>query len=750
MMHEQPSPVLKLLKIVTKRVADRKIHEIFDGFPRTDGMNVWLPISDHTISFDEKIGIASHEASHIRFHTVLDTSIPEMVCPENPRIGHAIVNLLEDARIEILLKRIYYGFWIDLDKANSRQIQANLQRFGADGREILHSQRTVDLCLHMMSAHSLGHGMLLYSDTFRDSNGRFKFSAGPLGTFWESYASAFTYLREQLTFPATVVAAKQVIQALKNLLADLDVNSSKDAPGDSGDGTQQGLESRLQDQAISTDASRREDDGIPRSFSGPDLLLSPGAQLPANEGDATASREQSQGNAGTGARKRKLADQLVSLVQEDSGIRIDDAEKQDRKVMVDIKKRLKAAGENASKLKKSMASIARKEAARLDDIMKEHAKDEAGPNEGHAEHVAVTDEEAGEEIMVDAIEDIVRLRDFNNIEDPAREYATIARENGYTIKQLRKTLERIKITPIVQRGSRRGIICARDLPRVVSSKGKFNRPFMANQEKRGVSLLIVIDESASMSVDEGTKACMREDDDCCCPRSRACEVRRECPDKECCDWSGTWPKGFHVECERLDACPMKDGLVEFNGEEGGDDCTKTLPIYIAKKSAIILAEALKETRIDFGVIGFSAIGGKNIIVEKVYKRLDEDVNPRKLGSIWVSFESGENRDGTSIQAIASRHLQAASRKLPVMIIISDGEPHHGGTDYVGEVAETLTARAIQALKQKIKLFTISIDQKGRNYLKEIYGTDNFIVLDDPRDLTNKLIYLVKNIAAALC
>ncbi|NMC06232.1 MAG: hypothetical protein GYA24_13535 [Candidatus Lokiarchaeota archaeon] len=253
-----------------------------------------------------------------------------------------------------------------------------------------------------------------------------------------------------------------------------------------------------------------------------------------------------------------------------------------------------------------------------------------------------------------------------------------------------------------------------------------------------------------MSVDEGTKACMREDGDCCCPRSRACEVRQECPDKECCDWSGTWPKGFHVECERLDACPMKDGLVEFNGEAGGDDYTKTLPIYIAKKSAIILAEALKETRIDFGVIGFSAIGGKNIIVEKVYKRLDEDVNPRKLGSIWVSFESGENRDGTSIQAIASRHLQAASRKLPVMIIISDGEPHHGGTDYVGEVAETLTARAIQALKQKIKLFTISIDQKGRNYLKEIYGTDNFIVLDDPRDLTNKLIYLVKNIAAALC
>ncbi len=85
-----------------------------------------------------------------------------------------------------------------------------------------------------------------------------------------------------------------------------------------------------------------------------------------------------------------------------------------------------------------------------------------------------------------------------------------------------------------------------------------------------------------------------------------------------------------------------------------------------------------------------------------------------------------------------------------MIIISDGEPHHGGTRYVDKVAENMTARSIQALKQTTKLFAISIDQRGRNYLKDIYGSANYIVLDNPKDITNKLIYLVKNIAAALC
>ncbi|MBN2150512.1 MAG: hypothetical protein JW839_03595 [Candidatus Lokiarchaeota archaeon] len=753
---DKASTVLKLLKIVTKRVANRKIHEIFDGTPRTDGFNVWLPISSPAFSFDEKVGIASHEAAHIRFRTILGTSIPELVCPENHRIGHAVLNILEDARIETLLKEIYFGFWIDLDKANVRQIQANLLRFSADGKEILHSQRTVDLCLHLISAHSLGHAELLYSDAMRTPGGCFRFSAEALGTFWRSYLEAHEYLVGQLTFPATVVAAKQVIKALKALLGDLDSKQREGAPDEHSDREKVQHSRGLQDQALPANIGGPTDGSVPV----PEQAAAPGA--PAGREGAEERVERSPGaepgapgsrsNAGPGkrGRNRALADQVLSMNHLDSGISIGDAEKQDRKVMNELKKRLNAAGDDAEKLRKSLKSLAKKEAVRLKRIVKEHQEHDAGPGDGCDEHVTVKDDEEGDEVNVDAIEDIVRLREFNNIEDPTREYMAIARENGYTIKQLRKALERIKINPLVQRGARRGIICDRDLPRVVSSKGKFNRPFVATDEKRGASLLIVIDESASMSVDDGIKSFMREDDDCCCPRSEACRVRSGCPDREYCEWSGTWPKGYLVECDRLDDCPMKESLAASDDADASGDCTKKLPIYVAKKSAIVLAEALKETRIDFGVIGFSAVGGKNVIVEKVYKRLDEEVNPRKLGSIWVSFESGENRDGTSFQAIASRHLKASQKRLPVMIIISDGEPHHGGTEYVGQVAENMTARAIQALKQKVKLFAISIDQRGRNYLKDIYGTDNYIVLNDPKDITNKLIYLVKSIAAALC
>jgi len=750
---------VKLLKIVTKRVANKKIHEIFDGTPRTDGFNVWLPINTPAYSFDEKVGIAAHEAAHIRFKTVFGTSIHVLICPENPLIGHAVLNILEDARVETLLKATYYGFWMDLDKANARQIQANLQRFSADDKEILHSQRTVDLCLHLMSAHSTGHGYMLYSDAMRDASGGFKYAAEPLGSFWREYIAANDYLHEELTFPATIISAKRVINALKDLLGKLDEQKDRGAFNEPQGNENDQRGRSLQDQTLqqgplpgASDGSELHDSG--RGKNDPrDLEDDRRLRFPLRPGNRDSLAERKSRDPKGKRQSRALANQVITMAIIESGIGIDDVEKRDRKVINEMMKKLKVAGDNAEKLQKALKSLVKKEAKRLDDIIKVPGMDEPEPDDSIEAHVTVTDDEGGndgEAVIVDSIEDVVRLREFNSIEDPLKEYATIVRDNGYTIKQLRKMLERIKINPLMQRGARRGIICDRDLPRVVSSKGKFNRPFKTNFEKRCASLLILIDESASMSVDDGFKGIMDDGSDCCCPKARNCIVHKECPHRDCCDWSGTWPKESPVECGMMDVCPMASSPPDGEPGCGAEDRTRSLPIYIAKKSAIILAEALKETCIDFGVIGFSAIGGRNVIVEKIYKRLDEAPDPRKLGSIWVSFESGENRDGTSFKAIAARYLKAAQKKLPVMIIISDGEPHHGGTEYVGEVAENMTARAIQALKQGVKLFAISIDQRGRDYLKDIYGSANYIVLDNPKDITNKLIYLVKNLAAALC
>jgi hypothetical protein len=745
--------VIKLLKIVTRRVANKKIREIFDGRARTDGINVWLPLSSNQFNFDEKIGIASHEAAHIRFRSIFDPSLHASLCPENPAIAYAVINVLEDARIETLLKIAYLGFWIDLDRANLRQGLIIIGQFKDQDPAVLYSTKTVEFCLRLVGFHASGHEELIYNDALRGLDGSFLFAKKPLGAFWTKYLDAISYLKEHLTFAATVVAAKSVINALKELLNDLD--STRDDAGQAPDSCPRSSREQRSSHAANNDASdpgggtKNEPlpDAGPRDLGGQVLDPTKFESFPdrANQVPNPVANPRMRPPV---PRRPRPSPVVPALPPESSGIRYEDSDKEERKSIDEIKKKLKASGENVEKLRKSIAKIDKKEASRIKRLVEEDTDledDDGGGENGNGEISLV---EGDEEVVVDCIDEIVKLQSFNNMENPSKEYNDIVKENYYTIKQLRKALACIKMSHQFERGARRGIISDRDLPRVVASRGKFNRPFLAPISRDGANLLILIDESASMSADETCRHLLKENSDCRCSMCETCTVLKSCPDSECCEDAGVWPKSYTLECSCTCSCPMQKRLEGEGSDEMSID--KALPIYVAKKTAIILAEALKETRIRFGVIGFSAVGGKNVIVEKVYKRLDEDVNPKKLGSIWVSFESGENRDGTSFTTIAQRHFKNVERNTPVMIIISDGQPFHGGTRYVGNYAQTMTAKAVQALRQTIRLFAISIDYEGgHEYLNNIYGSDKHVILNNPTDITDKIIYLVKDITSAL-
>ena len=101
----------------------------------------------------------------------------------------------------------------------------------------------------------------------------------------------------------------------------------------------------------------------------------------------------------------------------------------------------------------------------------------------------------------------------------------------------------------------------------------------------------------------------------------------------------------------------------------------------ARRAAIILAEALEKTSINFGIIGFSAKANDMVVCEKVYKRMEEKLDKRKLGCINCSGMYSENRDGSSFLTIAKHHFTQGDRKTPIIIVISDGIPYHSGTSY---------------------------------------------------------------------
>ncbi|MHA2018371.1 MAG: VWA domain-containing protein [Promethearchaeota archaeon] len=187
-------------------------------------------------------------------------------------------------------------------------------------------------------------------------------------------------------------------------------------------------------------------------------------------------------------------------------------------------------------------------------------------------------------------------------------------------------------------------------------------------------------------------------------------------------------------------------LIDESGSMNG------MRIKIAKESCIILAESLRNTRITFAIIGFGAKYSQNVICEKVYKDFNENLNTIKIGSIGISNIFMENRDGTSFKSVIQHHFkkQNSTNSTPILIIISDGQPHHGGTSYIGSVAIEDTRKAIFSIqKMGIKLYAISIDSREGSYLSKIYRPNQYVVLRNLGDLTSKLIFLIKQIANAL-
>lgn len=687
--------LLHVLRVVAQRVADRSFSEMLDGRARTDGQAIWLPLRDVSFTHYELIGLAAHEGAHVRFHTVFDINVHEDICPENPAVGKAVLNVLEDARIDRLLKIAYEGFWMDLDRVNHRLLVDSVARLAAHPPGVLHGDHAVDFLVSLMCIHTTGNGGLFYHDRFRNADGSFKFADPALGSFWDVVLAADKYIRSRPVFPAILVAGKMVIDAMRALLHE-------------GAGAK----------------------GMPPLPPGEHAGAGTPPELPAGAGTKVPA-------------SRALQSQRVSRLVDSSGVASEEttSDEQDclervrlvvldppstiegvlREVEKDVDQRVDALHVVLESLRRPASSLPVNPARELEFL---------------------EDAEGKRKVIVDIIDQVEELRDFNNIENPTGHYELIVARNRHTIQQLRQALAAFHVQPRMTRGMRRGITCTRDLARVVSSGGKFDRPFMTNHEKSGACLLILVDESMSMSQDDMGGL---DDGDGSCPMKGCCPVLAACDDRDECDDAGSWPKECDT-CMHEDACPMQARCCA-NGQAADDELAGTR-IHVAKKSTIILAEALKNTRIDFAVIGFSAFGGQNKIVEKIYKGFDEPVNPHKLGSIWVSETSPENRDGTSM-LVARRHFSGIQNKHPIMIIISDGEPYHGGTDYVGETAVTMTATAVNTVKQTARLFALSIDKRGDDYLERIYGKDRFFVVNDGRDVSRVLIYLVKTIAAGL-
>ena len=166
-------------------------------------------------------------------------------------------------------------------------------------------------------------------------------------------------------------------------------------------------------------------------------------------------------------------------------------------------------------------------------------------------------------------------------------------------------------------------------------------------------------------------------------------------------------------------------------------------IHKARQTAILVEDFLRNVEIPHIILGHTgdqkSCGLKYSVELTSYVEFNSYDESDKYRLAKVEAQAN-NRDGAALAYIYERLLQRAEpRKL--LLVITDGEPSarsYYGTPAINDSRDTVD----DYFKKGIKTIALAIDGTISN-IKEIYGDDKLIVVDDLADLPSVLTGILK-------
>ncbi len=152
-------------------------------------------------------------------------------------------------------------------------------------------------------------------------------------------------------------------------------------------------------------------------------------------------------------------------------------------------------------------------------------------------------------------------------------------------------------------------------------------------------------------------------------------------------------------------------------------------IEVEKEALVLIAEAVDAIGDRFAVWGFSGYGRDQVAfyVAKSFRQpYDQAARERIGGMSWKM----ENRDGAAIRH-ATRLLLEEPARIRLLVLLSDGKPLDCGCDqYSDAYAQEDTRKALmEAREVGLHPFCITVDPHSRDYLRQMYGTGSYTIID---------------------
>ena len=162
-----------------------------------------------------------------------------------------------------------------------------------------------------------------------------------------------------------------------------------------------------------------------------------------------------------------------------------------------------------------------------------------------------------------------------------------------------------------------------------------------------------------------------------------------------------------------------------------------------RESLVLLCQALEILGDRYAIYGFSGMTRKRCELYRI-KTFDEPYSKLVEHRITGIKAQDYTRMGVTIRHL-SKLLNEVDARTKLLITLSDGKPDDFD-GYRGDYGIEDTRQAlIEAKRQGIHSFCITIDDEARDYLPHMYGAVNYTIIDDVRKLPLKVAEIYRRL-----
>ena len=163
-----------------------------------------------------------------------------------------------------------------------------------------------------------------------------------------------------------------------------------------------------------------------------------------------------------------------------------------------------------------------------------------------------------------------------------------------------------------------------------------------------------------------------------------------------------------------------------------------------RATLLLLSEALETLGDRYAIYGFSGMTRKKCEMYRI-KRFTENYGEEVQARISGVRPQDYTRMGFAIRH-ATKLLGGVDARTRLLITLSDGKPDDYTDNYRGRYGIEDTRRALlEATRDGIRPFCITVDREARDYLPHLYGAAHYTVVDDVARLPYKVAEIYRRL-----